>query len=102
MSSGVRIFPDIVCEVDRGDPQTNKSRGGTVGPADPAGVGAKVGLLVLSFDPDVGAHVGHASVGAYVGTVGFGFGLVGTMGVNGDGGGDNGGKVAGNDPFVGS
>jgi hypothetical protein len=94
VSSGVRIFPDVVCEVERGDPQTNKSSGGTVGPA---GVGAKVGLLVLSFDPDVGAHVGHASVGAYVGTVGFGFGLVGTTGVNVDGGG-----VVGNDPFVGS
>ncbi len=45
---------------------------------------------------DVGFQVGHASVGAYVGKSGAGFGVVGT--IRDDGGGVEGGF----EPFVGS
>ena len=96
VSSGVRILPPV-CEVERDDPQTNKSSGGTVGPIDE---GANVGLFVVGIVPvleDVGFQVGQASVGAYVGNDGPGFGVVGTMGIR-----DDGGSVEGSEPFVGS
>jgi hypothetical protein len=92
--SGVSILPPV-CEVERDDPQTNKSSGGTVGPGEEGGVGlcveggvglcveGVVGLCVVgkfAEESDVGFQVGHVSVGAYVGKSAAGFGVVGTLG----------------------